>query len=76
MSRYRHSRLAEREQLASLRAYGPSWNAIGCRPEPSASTIAREVRRNVLSESGYQLFHVHGWYPMRRQRSTIPESGK
>lgn len=48
----RYLSLAEREEIAVLRAQGVSMQAIGRRLGRAASTISRELRRNAATRSG------------------------
>jgi transposase, IS30 family len=73
MSGGTHLRLEERERLAALKAEGLSLRAIAGRLGRAASTISRELRRNVLPRGGYLPVHAEGCYLERRQRPAILE---
>jgi transposase, IS30 family len=68
-----HLSLAEREQLAALRAEGLGLRAIARQLGRAASTISRELRRNALPKGSYQPIHAEGCYLERRQRPAILE---
>jgi transposase, IS30 family len=69
-----HLTLAEREQLAALKAQGLSLQAIARQLGRAASTISRELRRNALPKGGYLPVHAEGCYYLeRRQRPAILE---
>jgi IS30 family transposase len=68
-----HLPLGERERLASLKAEGLSLRAIAARLGRAASTVSRELRRNVLPKGGYLPVHAEGCYLGRRQRSAVLE---
>src|SRR5512134_51108 len=68
-----HLTLAEREQLAALKAEGLSLQAIARQLGRAASTISRELRRNALPKGGYLPVHAEGCYLERRQRPAILE---
>src|SRR3712207_2105115 len=73
MSGGTHLRLEERERLAVLKAEGLSLRAITAQLGRAASTISRELRRNVLPKGGYLPVHAEGCYLERRQRPAILE---
>jgi IS30 family transposase len=73
MAAYGHLSLVEREQIARLRTTGLSLSAIGRRLGRVASTISRELRRNVLPKGGYQPVYAEGCYLARRQRPAVLE---
>src|SRR5829696_4349775 len=73
MSGGTHLILAERERLAALKAEGLSLRAIAERLGRAASTISRELRRNVLPSGGYLPVHAEGCYLERRQRPAVLE---
>src|SRR5688572_26096832 len=73
MAAYGHLSLVEREQIARLRATGLSLSAIGRGLGRVASTISRELRRNVLPKGGYQPVYAEGCYLARRQRPAVLE---
>lgn len=49
---YRHLSIAERRRLAELRAEGKSIRAIAAMLGRNHSTLARELKRNALSDNG------------------------
>ena len=73
MSGGTHLRLEERERLAALKAEGLSLRAIARQLGRAASTISRELRRNLLPKGGYLPAHAEGCYLERRQRPAIVE---
>src|SRR5215210_3918383 len=73
MSGGTHLILAERERLAALKVEGLSLRAIAERLGRAASTISRELRRNLLPKGGYLPVHAEGCYLERRQRPAILE---
>src|ERR671917_53110 len=73
MSGGTHLRLAEREQLAALKAEGLSLRSIARALGRAASTVSRELRRNALPRGGYLPVHAEGCYRERRQRPAILE---
>src|SRR3712207_4123238 len=73
MSGGTHLRLAEREQLAASKAEGLSLRAIARQLGRAASTISRELRRNVLPRGGYLPVHAEGCYLEQRQRPAVLE---
>jgi IS30 family transposase len=73
MSGGTHLTLEERERLAALKAEGLSLRAVAARLGRAASTISRELRRNVLPRGGYLPVHAEGCYLERRQRPAVLE---
>ena len=69
MSGGTHLRLEERERLAALKGEGLSLRAIARQLGRAASTISRELRRNLLPKGGYLPAHAEGCYLERRQRN-------
>src|SRR5262245_10004243 len=66
----RYLSFAEREEIALLRAGGCGVRAIARRPDRSASTISRELRRNAATRGGrldYRATTAH-WHADRRAR--------
>lgn len=62
--------LAEREDIALLRAQGHGVREIARRTGRHASTISRELRRNAATRSGYVEYRatVAHWHAQRRAR--------
>lgn len=58
----------ERIEIADLRRCGLSLRAIAARLGRAASTISRELRRNVAVGRGYQPFDAHRRATVRRAR--------
>ena len=73
MSGGTHLTLEERERLAALKVEGLSLRAVAARLGRAASTISRELRRNVLPRGGYLPVHAEGCYLERRQRPGVLE---
>src|SRR5688500_2227149 len=73
MSGGTHLRLEERERLAALKGEGLSLRAIARQLGRAASTISRELRRNLLPKGGYLPAHAEGCYLERRQRPALVE---
>ena len=73
MSGGMHLRLEERERLAALKGEGLSLRAIARQLGRAASTISRELRRNLLPKGGYLPAHAEGCYLERRQRPALVE---
>jgi transposase, IS30 family len=74
MSGYSHLTREERDQIAELRSEGLGCNAIARRLGRSASTISRELRRNVLESGCYRPHVADGAYMLRRQRQSVLET--
>ncbi len=70
----RHLSLAEREELAILRAQGTGMREIARRVGRSASTISRELRRNAATRSGGLEYRatVAQWHAERAARRPKP----
>ncbi len=68
-----HLTLEQRERLAALKAEGLSLRGIARELGRAASTVSRELRRNVLPKGGYLPAHAEGCYRERRQRQAILE---
>jgi IS30 family transposase len=68
-----HLELEERERLAALKAEGLSLRAIAAWLSRAASTISRELRRDVLQRGGYLPVHAEGCCRERRQWPAILE---
>src|SRR3954469_351824 len=73
MSGGTHLTLEERERLAVFKAEGLSLRAIAARLGRAASTVSRELRRNILPRGGYLPVHAEGCYLERRQRPAVLE---
>ena len=73
MSSGTHLSLAEREQLAALRAEGLGPRAIARQLGRAAPTVSRELRRNALPRGGHLPVHAEGCHLARRQRPAIVE---
>ena len=73
MSGGTHLELEERERLAALKGEGLSLRAIARQLGRAASTISRELRRNLLPKGGYLPAHAEGCYLERRQRPALVE---
>jgi len=70
----RYLSLAEREELAILRAQGTGIREIGRRLGRSGSTISREIRRNAATRSGGLEYRatVAQWHAERAARRPKP----
>jgi IS30 family transposase len=74
MSGYSHLTAEDRDRLADLKADGLSLREIARALGRAASTISRELRRNVLDSGAYRPLVADGSYIQRRQRAAVLET--
>ena len=75
-SKRRYLTLAEREEIALLKAAGHSVREIARRIGRAASTISRELRRNAATRSGYVEYSAITAHWHAHRRSKRPKEAK